>query len=335
MRSAFLAGIVLLAVSLHAQGPSPVAADPPADSAHPASFVEIVVPSHGGQLLGAFYLASGAGPHPTAIIYHGFPGYEQNLDLAQAIRRAGYNVLAVHYRGSWGVSGNFSFQHVIEDADAEVSWLSSAEVAAKYQVDRARIVVIGHSMGGYAALSAAAHNAGVAAVISISGASLGHRFVDWKSEDKDKAIAQYASRANPVDLLPLAGTSANALGGEVFDHRNEWDFLKLSPALGKRPVLLITANDGTGPNSEALFQALKLAGNTHSAHVEIKTDHPFSDHRIALETTILNWLDQQGIQAKDSVAFHGYLRAAISRSASIECNAMRMGRDECWFTLCA
>lgn len=237
---------------------------------------------------------------PEAVSYlflHGFPGYEPNLDLAQALRRAGYNVLAVHYRGSWGVSGTFSFQHVIEDADTEVEWLTSTEVAAKYRVDPTRIIVIGHSMGGYAALSAAAHHTGVAAAISISGASLGHRFADWKPEDRDKAIAQYASHANPVDLLPLAGTSANALGGEVFDHRDEWDFLKLAPALGKRPVLLLSANDGTGPNSEALFQFLKQAGNTHSAHVEVKTDHPFSDHRIALETSILDWLDQQGFQA--------------------------------------
>ncbi len=134
-------------------------------------------------------------------------------------------MLAVHYRGSWGISGNFSFQHVIEDADAEIDWLTSAEVAPKYHVDPTRIVVIGHSMGGYAALSAAAHNAGVVAAISISGAFFGHRLADRKAEDRDKAIAQYASRANPVDLLPLAGTLANALGGEVFDHRSEWDFL--------------------------------------------------------------------------------------------------------------
>jgi hypothetical protein len=41
--------------------------------------------------------------------------------------------------------------------------------------------------------------------------------------------------------------------------------------------LLITANDGAGPNSEALLQALKEYGNTQSRHIEIKTDHPFSD----------------------------------------------------------
>jgi uncharacterized protein len=297
MRSAFLAAMLLVAATLYAQTSSPISTDPPADSANPASLVEITVPSHGVQLLGAFYLASGAGPHPTAIIYHGFPGYEHNLDLAQALRRAGYNVLAVHYRGSWGGAGIFSFQHVIEDADAEVSWITSPEVMAKYRVDPSRIIVIGHSMGGYAALSAAAHNTGIVAAISISGASLGHRFSDWKPEDRDKAIVQYAGRANPVDLLPLASTSANALGGEIFDHRNEWDFLKLAPALGKRPVLLITADDSTGPNSEALFQIIKQAGNTESTHVEIKTDHSFSNHRIALETTVINWLDQRGLQS--------------------------------------
>jgi uncharacterized protein len=68
-------------------------------------------------------------------------------------------------------------------------------------------------------------------VIAISGASLGHRFAGLKEEDRDKAVAQYAGRTNPVDQLPLAGTSANALGGEVFDYRNEWDFLKLTPAI--------------------------------------------------------------------------------------------------------
>ena len=137
-----------------------------------------------------------------------------------------------------------------------------------------------------------AHHTGVTAAIAISGASLGHRFAGLKPEEKDKAVAQYAARTDPADLLPLAGTSANALGAEVFDHRDEWDFLRLAPALGKRPILLITANDGTGPNSAALLEALKKQTNTQSLHVEMKTDHPFSDHRIALENTILTWLKQ-------------------------------------------
>src|SRR5271155_6001023 len=64
---------------------------PFADSINAASLVEIAAPSHGAQRLAAFYLASGSRPHPTAIIHHGFPGYEQNLDLAQTLRRGGQN----------------------------------------------------------------------------------------------------------------------------------------------------------------------------------------------------------------------------------------------------
>ena len=294
MKSIFLAPLLLASTMLSAQSPAAIASDPPLDQKNPASLVEIAVPSHGVQLLGALYLAAGASPHPTVILYHGFPGYEQNLDLAQALRRAGYNVLAVHYRGSWGVKGDFSFAHSIDDADAQVDWITSPEVVAKYRVDPTRVILIGHSMGGYMAVSATAHHPKIRAAVLISAASLGHRFAGLKAEDKDKAVALYESKVNPVDLLPLANTTAAALGAEVFDHREEWDFLTLAPALGKRPVLLITADDGTGPNSEALFQALQQAGNTQSAHIQIKTDHPFSDHRIALETDIVNWLNRQG-----------------------------------------
>lgn len=293
MQPALLVGALLVTATLHAQSQSAISADPPSDVSHPASLVEIAVPSHGAQLLGAFYLAPGEQAHPTAIIFHGFPGYEQNLDIAQTLRRAGYNVLAVHYRGSWGISGTFSYQHAIEDADAQVEWITSQEVAAKYHGDPKRIVLIGHSLGGYMAISATAHHPGVIAAVSISGASLGTRFAGLKPEDKDQAVAKAATRIDPIDLLPLAGTSAVALSSETFDHREEWTFQKLAPALTQRPILILTASrDGSGANGEALLQTLKLQGNTRSSHVEIKTDHPYSDHRIELQEDILNFLEQ-------------------------------------------
>src|SRR5215469_17858555 len=138
-----LAIVALLCASLtaHAQIPSAIAADPAPDKAAPASMVQLSVPSHGQQLLGVFYLAAGAGPHPTAIVMHGFPGYEQNLDIAQSLRRAGWNVMAVHYRGSWGVKGDFSFAHVVEDADAEVAFLLDPVVQAKYRIDLGKIAL--------------------------------------------------------------------------------------------------------------------------------------------------------------------------------------------------
>src|SRR4051812_40981938 len=82
-----------------AQSASPVTADPAPDAALPAGQDAFVLPVKGGGMNALIYLASGAGPHPTLLLLHGFPGNEQNLDLAQAARRDGWNVLTLHYRG--------------------------------------------------------------------------------------------------------------------------------------------------------------------------------------------------------------------------------------------
>ena len=70
------------------------------------------------EINGVAYLAGGAGPHPTVILLHGLPGNEKNLDLAQAIRRDGWNAVTFNYRGSWGSPGVFRFGQNLEDADA-------------------------------------------------------------------------------------------------------------------------------------------------------------------------------------------------------------------------
>ena len=89
--------------------------DPPQDKAHPAGMTAFALPTHGATINAVLYTAAGAGPHPTVLLLHGLPGNEQNLDLAQAARRAGFVVLTLHYRGAWGSPGAFSFTHAIED----------------------------------------------------------------------------------------------------------------------------------------------------------------------------------------------------------------------------
>ena len=79
----------------------PVTLDLPVrDTANPMALEELHFASGGARLNGLLYLASGKGPHPTVALLHGYPGNERNLDLAQAMRRAGMNVLFFHYRGA-------------------------------------------------------------------------------------------------------------------------------------------------------------------------------------------------------------------------------------------
>src|SRR5882757_1441692 len=140
------------------QTPAAITSDPPRDKEFPAAMEAPDIVSHGARLNSVFYLASGAGPHPVVLLLHGFPGNEQNMDLAYAIRRAGWNVLVPHYRGSWGSAGNFSFTNAIEDTQSAIAFLRSAAKDKKYRTDPAKIAIVGHSMGGFLGLYAAAHD---------------------------------------------------------------------------------------------------------------------------------------------------------------------------------
>ncbi|MEO8725657.1 MAG: alpha/beta fold hydrolase [Acidobacteriaceae bacterium] len=285
---------VLAVATLSAQtSPISVGADPAPDRAHPATATEMTVPSHGQKLFGIFYAAAGAGNHPTVVLLHGFPGYEQNLDLAQAIRRAGWNVLALHYRGSWGVGGMFSLAHAMEDADAMVAFARSPAAASKYHIDRDRIVVIGHSMGGYIAASATAHEPAVRGTVMIGTWDItapARGAAGLSRQELVRKVETARDRAVPADFLPLQGIDAHSLALEIVEHRDSWDLIKFAPGIAARPVLLLTADDESDPGSARLEQALKNGGNTHVRKIYTVTDHSFSGRRIYLQSLVLNWL---------------------------------------------
>jgi pimeloyl-ACP methyl ester carboxylesterase len=269
----------------------PCAAAPAA--AVPAATQQMNLPSHGSTLLGIFYLAAGAGPHPTAIIFHGFPGYEQNLDIAQILRAHGWNVLAMHYRGSWGVKGNFSFQHAAEDADTEVQFLLDPASAQKYRINPHRIVVIGHSMGGYMAASATAHNPKVAAAVLISAWNIGLDYETRRHLGTAAATVQNEAKtlAQDNNLAPLAGTSGLALAREIKANQQALNFLNLASSIAPRPVFVITASEGLAPTDHELAEAITKAGDTHVTERHWDTDHSYSGQRAELANAILQWTE--------------------------------------------
>jgi hypothetical protein len=105
------------------QLPSPISTDPAPDKTNPAAMETFQLPSHGAKLNALAYVAAGAGPYPVVILLLGFPGNEKNLDLAQAIRRDGGDVVYFDYRGSWGSPGDFSFTHSIEDTQSAIAYV--------------------------------------------------------------------------------------------------------------------------------------------------------------------------------------------------------------------
>jgi len=155
--------LALLATRVAAVGAAPlpppvdaaITTDAARDAAHPATMYQLTIPSHDAVMFGVFYRAAGGDPHPTVLFLHGLPGFEQNGDLAQTLRRAGWNVLIFHYRGAWGSGGTFSFSNCIDDVHVALEYLRTPENVAKLGVDPHRLALIGHSMGGYITLALA------------------------------------------------------------------------------------------------------------------------------------------------------------------------------------
>ena len=274
-----------------AQTPSAVITDPRPDKAHPPGMADVRIESHGERMNAVLYTAGGAAPHPVVVLFHGFPGNEQNLDLAQAIRRAGFTVLTLHYRGSWGSPGKFSFTNAMEDSDAALAFMREPATVAKYNLDPRRIFVIGHSMGGMMTASATAHDPRVAGFVMISAWDIGagaKSFAD--PEFRKKQLAGDADNF-AANVIPLA-TTPEALMDEMVANAAKWDFVDFAPALKSRPALILTADDGLTPDNQRLAAALKAAGDTDVTEEHMATDHSYSDKRIALESSVVRWLER-------------------------------------------
>jgi hypothetical protein len=62
--------------------------------------------------------------------------------------------------------------------------------------------------------------------------------------------------------------------------------------LAHTPLLVLSADDGLAPETDALVKAIGAAGGTRVTAIHAATDHGWSDHRVFLEATIINWLGQ-------------------------------------------
>jgi pimeloyl-ACP methyl ester carboxylesterase len=244
----------------------------------------------GARMNGILYSASGPGRHPTVILLHGFPGNERNLDLAQAIRRAGINVLFFNYRGAWGSGGTFSFRHALEDVAAAVRFIRSDTVVQEFRTKPGRVALLGHSMGGWLALMGAATDSSVvcAGALDMWNAGAGGRLLRT-DRTEDSSVTAYGDWLTAPGG-PLRAPSGRELTAELREQADALDVERYAGALRARPVLLISST--TNPHHPALAAALQRAGARQVTGLTWVTDHPFSAHRIKLARTVIEWLDK-------------------------------------------
>jgi pimeloyl-ACP methyl ester carboxylesterase len=266
---------------------SAITTDLPRDASHPAAMYQLAIPSHDAALFGVFYRASGGDPHATVLMLHGLPGFEQNGDLAQTLRRAGWNVLIFHYRGAWGSGGTFSFSNCIDDVQAALDYLRAPENVARLGIDPRRLALIGHSMGGFLAGIAAMRDEAVLGAALISPWNPGVLATNPSPQLEKAQLDEFRS-----DVGPLAGTTPEALLEETKKNAAAWDLAGHAALWKSRPVLVVEADDFLYADDVAIAAALRKIPSAQLTELHIPTDHAYSDHRIALAAALLGWLKQ-------------------------------------------
>jgi pimeloyl-ACP methyl ester carboxylesterase len=243
---------------------------------------------------GLVYLAAGAGTHPVVIFLHGYPGNEKNLDLAQAVRRAGYHAVYFNYRGTWGSGGAFSFDHALEDVAAALAWVRAPETAAKYRFDTQHLALVGHSFGGWLAFLTAGNEPRSVCVAGLAAWNVGAAAQRFPAHPDERTAGLDDFRGSTDPEGGPVRASASDLLDAMIAHATTWDYLRQASVIGDRALLLVAAThdspDEDVPMHTQMAKALREAGAKHVTLVTYDDDHPFSSHRLALAGVLTHWL---------------------------------------------
>ncbi|MBK5189261.1 MAG: alpha/beta fold hydrolase [Gemmatimonadaceae bacterium] len=276
--------------------------DPAPSTRPPASMAEVKIPSHGARMNGIVYLAAGPGAHPVVIFLHGYPGNERNLDLAQAVRRAGYQAVYVDIRGMWGSGGTFSFGNGLEDADAVTAWVRDPAITAKYHFDVRRIAIVGHSFGGWLSLMTGSRQPPTVCVAGLAAWNIGWVGQRFRAHPDERASnLDYFRQTTDAGSGPVRGRAMEMVS-EMATHVTDWNYLSRASGFRDRALLLVSATRDTPDEDVAMHRkmadAVRKAGGRHVTTVEYEDDHPFSSHRIALASVLTRWLDAECARAQ-------------------------------------
>ncbi len=250
------------------------------DSTAPAGMSELQIPSGANKLQGFIYKPNGKAKHPTLLMLHGYPGNEKNLDLAQAVRAHGWNVIYFDYSGSWASTGEFSFRQCVEDVKNVVAFCKKYSDSLK--IDTARMALFGHSMGGWVGLKS----------LQIPEIKKGFVLSTWNiygdvvySASKNK-MNEKEKEAD--DYFVLNKKSGKELFAAVMRDTAFHNLVHDGPALQNKEIIMLDEH----PYNKVIADSLKIYNKASFEYEVWKTDHPFTNKRISLIKKVIAFLDK-------------------------------------------
>lgn len=217
-------------------------------------------------------------PAPAVLMLHGFPGVQQNEDIAAELCRLGMTVLMPRFCGCWGSGGDFTASRLLADARAALRLLR------RYPgVDAHRVGVLGYSLGGWVALRLAAQ-ASVKAVCAMAPA------LPRGENEADRAYLRRASRVVRADTRQAWDDWLSCCGED--DPRRYMRDLQWTPLL-----LVHGMKDRLVP--PAVSSGLMQLASQPKSLVELgDEDHEFQHDRPLVIELVSQWLEKE-LQSKE------------------------------------
>ncbi len=271
----------------------PVISDPTkTDPLNPPGLRSILLKSENENILGTLFIAGGEGKKPTVLLLHGFPGNENNFDIAHAICRFGWNVIVFHYRGTWGSKGIFCWQNAINDVRNVIELIKNGWFINDLKIDAEKIAIIGHSMGGFFSANALVEGLTEHAFV-IGMFNLG--FIG-EMISGNPGFQEVALESLKHGSTFLETTGPEKLLDEMIKNGHQWNLINHAQILAKKNFYMIGASkDQTSPvdmHFHPLLNILKKIEPEKNFGEILETGHSFSDRRITLTKKIVNWLSE-------------------------------------------
>lgn len=267
----------------------------PAQAAAPGQTepVAIQFESGGATVRGKFFPAAAA-PVATLLLIPGWPGSTTDvLGLGAFLSARGVNVCMFNPRGFYDSGGTSSFPNTLEDIGAALRWLRQPDITKRFRIDRAKLVLGGHSYGGGMAMVYAARDSSVRRVISIAGLD----FAEFIREYRRNAAFAEAFRSMMLGTLAPEGPvrfDFEADLKELAAHKDVYGLRENASNLADRSILLIGGWEDEQVTIEEyllpLYRVLKRAGAADVTFLVYHDNHDFEAVREKMASDIGEWL---------------------------------------------
>ncbi|NJN43563.1 MAG: alpha/beta fold hydrolase [Anaerolineae bacterium] len=181
-----------------------------------------------------------------------------------------------HYRGCWGSQGNYHIHTIPDDVRAAMDEITNGNYPV---VDEKKLVLIGHSLGGWAAILAGAVDPRPRAVAALCAVTDPRMF-----PLNDPGYAQF--------FTPwLSGITPEELSEQWRDLGEEFSPLAQAKKISPRPLLIVHAETDESVSVEHSHALFENSLEPTDIHIHPDANHAFTWHRPWLRETVLNWLD--------------------------------------------